>query len=150
MKTIAQKCRNPLNIRYNPKNNWVGSRGSFKGFVVFSSTLYGYRAALLLLRNYIRKGYNTVESIVNRWAPPSENNTDAYVKAVCKILSCEPTDQFVGTAGLCMLCSAMAVVESGVTAPDVKYLYDICIKYRITVEKYPYFKKHGKEKECVD
>jgi hypothetical protein len=38
---------------------------------------------LIILRNYIRRGHNSVELIIKRWAPSSENNTEAYIKAVC-------------------------------------------------------------------
>ena len=46
---------------------------------------YGYRAIFVILRTYITK-YNltTVGEIITRWAPPSENNTLGYIKAVCK------------------------------------------------------------------
>lgn len=132
--TIAQKCRNPLNIRFNPANRWQGSRGSYKGFVVFNSTKFGYRAALILLRNYIRNGYNTPRKIISRWAPPSENNTDSYVKTVCDAIGCQEDSPIVGTVGMCMLCRAMAVVESGATSATDLYLYDLCNEYRIFVE----------------
>lgn len=131
--SIAIRCRNPLNIRATPANHWQGSNGSYKGFVVFNSTKFGYRAALMLLRNYIRKGYNTPRKIIERWAPPSENNTDAYVKIVCCSLGCFEDSPIINTAGLCLLCSAMAAVESGTAAPDPEYLYRICNDYRINI-----------------
>lgn len=136
MNTIAQKCRNPLNIRASVKNNWLGSRGQYKGFVVFNSSKLGYRAALILLRNYVRNGFDTIQSIVSRWAPPSENDTESYVKSVCSLIGdgCVPETKIVGTATLCMLCSAMAVVESGVNAPDFDYLWSLCFEYNIFVE----------------
>jgi hypothetical protein len=42
----------------------------------------GVVAAAKNLQGYVRKGYDTVEKIINRWAPPSENDTGAYVKSV--------------------------------------------------------------------
>lgn len=151
MTTIAQKCRNPLNIRASVKNNWLGSRGSYKGFVVFNSTELGYRAALLLLRNYVRNGHRTIFDIINRWAPPTENDTDSYIKTVCSSLGCQPSDEIVGTAGLCMLCGAMAHVESGVAIPDTQYLYGICQKFNLYVEPTNSRVKYGKrEKISLD
>ena len=45
---------------------------------------YGYRAALLLMRNYVcRYGCDTPEKIIRRWAPPSENDTELYIACVC-------------------------------------------------------------------
>lgn len=77
---------NPLNIRYNPMNKWLGQTGSDKGFCVFDSMEHGFRAALVLLCNYQRKGYDTIYKIVSHWAPPSENNTEAYVAHCCRRL----------------------------------------------------------------
>lgn len=132
--TLGCKNRNPLNIRWSASNNWVGQRGSYKGFCVFNSTKFGYRAALILLRNYVRSGCDTIKDIIARWAPETENDVNAYVKSVCSSMGCTPEDKIVNTTGLCMLCSAMAHVESGIVAPDVLYLRDICDKYRISVE----------------
>lgn len=81
--TIASKCNNPLNIRYNVHNQWKGQTGQYKGFCVFSSNAYGIRAGFKILGTYIRNGINTIEEIISRWAPPSENNTENYIRFVC-------------------------------------------------------------------
>ena len=45
---------------------------------------FGIRAAFVLLRTYsIKYKANCIQDIVTRWAPPSENDTDAYIKNVC-------------------------------------------------------------------
>lgn len=113
---------NPCNIRYTP-NVWVGEvRPSLDPqFKQFRSMAYGYRAALLLVRNYVRKyGCDTIKSIVTRWAPPSENSTSAYVKAVCKQMGgiydeayvIDPANEEV----MCALVAAMSYVENGIKA----------------------------------
>ena len=52
-------------------------------FETFVSPKWGIRALAVLLINYYDKhGIDTIESIIHRWAPPNENNTDAYVNAV--------------------------------------------------------------------
>lgn len=76
------KRKNPLNIRYSRRNMWKGQLGNSHGFCSFISMEYGCRAALVLLRSYIRRGFNTIELIVNRWAPPTENNTEKYIDFV--------------------------------------------------------------------
>lgn len=45
---------------------------------------WGLRAAFCILRTYARR-YNAVciRDIVSRWAPPSENKTEQYIKNVC-------------------------------------------------------------------
>jgi hypothetical protein len=54
-------------------------------FCVFTHPQYGLRALAMLLRNYNRYyGIRTVKSIINCFAPSSENNTAAYIESVCK------------------------------------------------------------------
>lgn len=83
MGTLQEKTKNPLNIRFNPSNAWKGQLSEYKGFCVFVSESYGFRAAYRLLTNYIANGVNTIEAIIRRWAPPTENNTEEYIKFVC-------------------------------------------------------------------
>lgn len=76
---------NPFNIRYNINNNWVGVvRPPKAGFEQFISMKYGLRAGLKLLMNYYNNhGLNTIEGIVHRFAPATENDTDKYIAFVC-------------------------------------------------------------------
>lgn len=77
------KTCNPLNIRYNPRNIWIGQTGEHEGFCVFDSNRYGIRAAYKLLETYWNKyGCRTIREIISRWAPPTENPTDSYIKYV--------------------------------------------------------------------
>ena len=76
---------NPLNIRHS-NSRWKGMKRMQKdpAFVQFEDITYGYRAAFVLLRTYRQKyGCNTIRKIIQRWAPPNENNTEAYIRAVC-------------------------------------------------------------------
>jgi hypothetical protein len=79
---------NPGNIDYNPANKWQGQLGIETGvpkprFARFAAHEYGIRAITALLVNYQDKhGIQTIRGIINRWAPPSENDTGAYVNAV--------------------------------------------------------------------
>jgi hypothetical protein len=52
-------------------------------FVQFVTAEYGIRAIVRILRSYKREGLNTIGKAISRWAPTSENNTAAYIKAVC-------------------------------------------------------------------
>ncbi|WP_417437556.1 virion protein [Idiomarina abyssalis] len=73
---------NPLNIEENG-TAWEGKAGDDGRFVVFSSPLYGIRAAARILRTYASKyQLNTISGIVARWAPPVENDTDNYINFV--------------------------------------------------------------------
>lgn len=81
---------NPLNIRVG--NNWKGEKTvkSDKAFEEFQSMEYGVRAGFIILKKYmsgyngLTQKFNTIDRIIHRWAPSSENNTEAYISQVCK------------------------------------------------------------------
>ncbi|VVE41462.1 hypothetical protein PMO31116_04141 [Pandoraea morbifera] len=78
---------NPGNIRYGKFAQDQGAIGKDSGgFAIFQTAEDGLRALGELLRSYARRGLNTVRGVINRWAPPSENDTGAYVGAVAKRL----------------------------------------------------------------
>ena len=88
--------RRPRGIRNNNPGNIRKSNIKWQGlaleqtdgaFYQFSRPEYGIRALCRVLRTYQRKyGLNDVRSIINRFAPPVENDTDSYVYAVAKAL----------------------------------------------------------------
>lgn len=109
--------RNPLNIRYAARNRWIGLdpvRPNVRGFCRFVSVAHGFRAAIVLLKNYIRRGCNTPRRIIARWAPPSENRTALYVAAVCGRSRLRP-DECLSPDGpqVGRLVAAMARQETG-------------------------------------
>nr|DAX91006.1 MAG TPA: virion protein [Caudoviricetes sp.] len=84
---------NPGNIRHGA--NWLGlkpnGRNMDSAFCVFTAPVYGIRALAKVLINYKRiHGLNTVRQIVNRYAPPNENQTTAYIQSVAKQLGVYP------------------------------------------------------------
>jgi hypothetical protein len=114
--TVALGIRNnnPLNIRYSVYNNWKGQTGSNKGFCVFSEMVYGVRASILLLKNYISQGYNTIEKIVSKWAPAIENNTENYISYVSKSVGIEPSFVIEYDSGdFYKILYYMGIMESG-------------------------------------
>ena len=75
---------NPGNIRRNG-DPWQGlaERQGDVEFFTFKTSIYGIRALARVLITYQDKyDLRSVRQIIERWAPPSENNTDAYVRAV--------------------------------------------------------------------
>lgn len=73
------------NIRYSEHNGFIGldpETPNVKGFCHFTESIYGIRALCVILRTYMRKGVCTIESIITRYAPPSENNTSNYIRYV--------------------------------------------------------------------
>lgn len=111
---------NPLNIRYSIWNAWKGkvlpNLDANNTFEQFASLQHGYRAALVTMRNYIKKyGCNTVEKIISRWAPANENNTSAYIKHVCEIADLQPTQTVAinDRDTLTKMAYAMSIIENG-------------------------------------
>jgi len=81
---------NPGNIR--PGDAWQGMTGTADGFVVFQDIDWGLRALATDITNKIRNGYNTVTTLIGRYAPPSENDTPAYIAAVAAETGLNPND----------------------------------------------------------
>src|SRR5689334_21426246 len=87
---IGLRNNNPGNIR--PGDSWQGMVGENGGFVVFQDITWGLRALATDITNKIREGYNTITSLIGRYAPPSENNTPAYINAVAADTGIGPND----------------------------------------------------------
>ena len=120
---------NPLNIRLS-KDRWQGQRPPStspegeKAFCVFESMAYGWRAAFVILcRTYYNKyKLRTIRAIITRWAPPKENNTEAYTRRVTDRIGIG-ADTVLGSpqeqpAQWMMIAMAMAIVECGTTQLD--------------------------------
>ena len=77
---------NPGNIEKS-KETWVGAVGNDGRFLKFQTPEYGVRAMARIIKNYQKNyGIDTVEKLIHRWAPPSDNNpTDKYVNYVSKL-----------------------------------------------------------------
>ena len=94
----------PRGVRNNNPGNidrtdvvWQGEDRSIEArraeprFCVFKSPEYGFRALARVLRTY-RERYRltTVRGIVERWAPPVENDTGAYIAQVAHAVGVSP------------------------------------------------------------
>ena len=80
---IGLRNNNPGNIR--PGDNWQGMIGENGGFVVFSDVAWGIRAMCTDLRTDINQGQNTIRKLITEYAPPSENDTAAYIRYVVAV-----------------------------------------------------------------
>ncbi len=79
------RLNNPGGIIHTHHDHWKGmaKHQGNKKFVRFSTPVYGLRATMKTLITYEEvHGYHTIESMITRWAPPSENNTAAYIRDV--------------------------------------------------------------------
>lgn len=78
----GERNNNPGNIRHGG-SKWQGlsATQTDNSFCQFVSPEYGIRAIYKVLQTYQRdRKLNTVASIINRYAPPNENNTAGYIK----------------------------------------------------------------------
>ncbi len=81
---------NPGNINYGDFAKSMGATGSDGRFAIFPNAEGGLAAMSALLTNYGKNGLDTVAEIINKWAPPSENNTAGYSAMVAKALGVSP------------------------------------------------------------
>ncbi|EPU0317969.1 hypothetical protein ACVT73_002783 [Klebsiella aerogenes] len=107
---------NPGNLEASSSNPWVGQTGSDGRFAKFETPEHGIRALGRNLLSYQRQGIDTVGEIINRWAPPTDNNdTAAYIKSVCAQLGVK-ADQPIDASNpdtLQALCAAIIKHENG-------------------------------------
>lgn len=134
-RTRGERNNNPLNIEYNPKNNWKGARRPRvdRRFEEFDTISDGIRAALIIIRKYMAPkplgyGCNTIAKLITRWAPPSENDCRNYIRFV-SIRSIIPEDyplKFRDKDAICAIVSAMAMMESkiNITPQFIATIYD--------------------------
>lgn len=85
---------NPGNIRMDG-TPWQGLiPGADKSFATFDTPESGIRALGKNLLTYQDKhGLDTVQGIIQRWAPPTENQTSAYIGAVAREMGVQPGDK---------------------------------------------------------
>ena len=132
---------NPGNIRHSSQL-WRGeitlgesSVGGDAQFKSFSSMEWGYRAMFKLLHNYsVKSGCITLKDMITRWAPPSENNTQAYTDAVSRwsgIDARERVDTLNPTV-MCPIVASMSRMENGVAAA----MEDVNKGWRLFAQEY--------------
>ena len=138
--TRGERNNNPLNIRKVAGQHWRGEalpqrgnrllgaerlgsasdggQGGEGAFCCFESMAYGIRAAFCLLRTYRNKyKANCICDIITRWAPPSENDTPAYIRNVCKLTGFGGKERLT-EAQWPKLIKAMARIESQMNLSD--------------------------------
>ena len=90
--TRAERNHNPGNMR----RCGVRYRGERRpscdpAFKEFEGDEWGYRAMFVLLESYRRRyAIDTLRAIITRWAPPSENDTESYIRFVASRSEVDP------------------------------------------------------------
>ena len=85
--------RNPGNLEWG--DPWQGldpdGRRKDSRFAVFTAPAWGIRALARTLITYRdRHGITTIDAAIRRWAPPVENDTGSYVRAVASAVGVSP------------------------------------------------------------
>lgn len=108
---------NPGNIR----SSRVKYRGEVqpsrdREFKEFQSMAYGYRAMFVLLDTYRRRyGLTTIRQMINRYAPPTENFTEGYIRFIVQHTGIG-ADEVVDTrnqSDMISIVAAMSEIENG-------------------------------------
>lgn len=125
---------NPGNIRKSAvtyKGEKPSTDVSFKQFI---SMAWGYRAIFILLDTYrLKYGLKTLQQLLNRYAPPSENNTTEYVNFVSsrtKIADISTVDTR-DERQMIPIVAAMARMENGSDPDmdDIRAGWELYLKY---------------------
>lgn len=107
---------NPGNIRRTPIN-WKGEvpddLKTDNDFEQFIAPLFGIRAMVRDLRTGARRGEDTIREIISQWAPPNENDTEAYIRSVSRRTGIDPDAMINFEAAMPDLLDAIIVHENG-------------------------------------
>lgn len=107
---------NPGNLDFIevPARAWNGQIGSDGRFGIYESPDLGVRA----MSHQLQKDYNvtsatTLAELINEWAPPTENNTAAYIEAVSQATGIDPDAPFDLYSNLPAVVTAIIRHENG-------------------------------------
>ncbi len=121
MTVRSARNNNPGNIESN-STAWVGKTGDDGRFVTYATPEHGVRAMGKTLETYQNKhGLTTVNDMINRWAPPNENNTSNYTNFVAERMGVDPNSPVDLSANPELaekMVSAMIRMEGGAEAEE--------------------------------
>ena len=89
---------NPLNIKESAEWNGESALNLDPIFEEFTSPEYGFRAGFIILLQYLERGDNTLETIINKWAPSGteeKNHTQAYIEYVADKMQLSPNELII-------------------------------------------------------
>lgn len=112
MSSRGIRNNNPGNIRKSA-TPWRGKvPGNDPDFETFDSPESGIRALAKTLLSYQDKhGIRTVRGAIYRWAPPSENDSEAYASHVAAVLGVDMDDQVDFHREAILLPVVMAIIK---------------------------------------
>lgn len=109
--TRGQRNNNPGNLEYGPFTRSMGAIGSDGRFAIFPDMQTGTNALSALMRSYQSRGFNTVGSIVGRYAPAGENDVSAYTGFLSNYLGVDK-DTRLNSSSLNSLVRGISLYES--------------------------------------
>jgi len=81
---LPRRNNNPGNLRASPL-----TRPKEKGFVKFAGPKEGIAALYHQIAKHVLRGY-TLRTLVEKWAPPTENDTERYVRETARRTGLDP------------------------------------------------------------
>lgn len=119
---LGVRNHNPGNIRTRGTRNGIRGADPWRGLIaedsagygIFDTPVNGIRALVIDLRTgFTRDGEDTVREIITEWAPPTENNTAAYIAAVARELGVGPDERLSFARDIGALVRAIIRHENG-------------------------------------
>lgn len=115
---------NPGNIRLTGRTGLYRgekSPSSDPAFRQFQAMEWGYRALFVLLYTYRKRyGLKTPREVISRWAPPHENHTEQYIRALCHDTGLEADEPFEisDQTTMCAIAASISRIENGIPARE--------------------------------
>jgi len=105
---------NPGNVRLTG-TIWEGESAlqADPDFVQFTDVKWGIRAIARILQSYEREGIDTLQAAIERWAPSTENDSQAYVNDVCQRCEISPMQVIQLSSSLLPIITAIIWHENG-------------------------------------
>lgn len=104
---LPQRNNNPLNLKFAGQTESTGPDD--KGFAIFPTPMAGWRAAHAQIKLDMSRGL-TLKQFIFKFAPPNENDTNAYLQFICEKLGVYP-DEYLSTISVFALAGVMAKME---------------------------------------
>ena len=82
-------------------------------FIRFIAPQWGFRCMARILKGDYREGCVTIHELIDRWAPPVENDTSAYVTDIAQRMNVGMDDTLSFSDQLLPLLKAIAIHEGG-------------------------------------
>ncbi len=60
----------------------IGPAGSYFGFAAYNNMSEALNATIKNMKRLISSGYTSINQLISKWAPSTENDTNAYVKSL--------------------------------------------------------------------